>query len=686
MDEKEYLSKTLKILDEKINESRQHAKAMEQQLKEKMAEKAENYSEIVRGGDLPDAWQNIDRAEEREQLAQKELSRLLLQKKNPYFARLDYKKTGETNPQKIYIGIGTLTYDQKLYVTDWRAPISSLYYDYDLGQASFKVNNKVYTGEITRKRQYKIENGQLVSFFDTDTTINDDILKEILSKNASTKMKQIVSSIQKEQNQILRKDLDENILVQGIAGSGKTSIVLHRAAYLLYKHRDLIKSNDILILSPNNVFSSYISNVLPELGEDNLVETTFAHIVHSELKRPIESREEMLDKIASNPKQETLNEISYKSSYEYLDSLLRFLKGALIETYQPEDLVYVVGEDSDGNQEKVVFSAEETKQLFFKTFKGLDFYERINKIAWQYAMYFTTRRNYTKTQNRELKERFKQILFKFLPIRETEKVFEVFMAREHLEYKNKNTISYMDKGAYLLINHFLFGFSHDFSAKYLIIDEMQDFTPVDIYVFKKLWNCPCIVVGDIHQCIEKTLPEEYLSLTADFLGCKLITLNKTYRPTKEIALFSSSLIGEKNVEYVNRSGQPPKLYISQDQASLIASLIKKDCNEFEHIAIICKCNKEAKEVYNSLKDKISCSLMKDPEDYNNRINVTTCATAKGIEFDAVFIPNLSQENYNNNIDKNILYVSSTRALHKLFFTCDKPKSHFLKDVQEEHID
>ena len=515
-------------------------------------------------------------------------------------------------------------------------------------------------------------------------TINDDILQEILSRNVTIKMKQIISSIQKEQNSIVRDDMGTNILVQGVAGSGKTSIALHRAAYLLYKHRKLIKSSEICIISPNNIFSSYISDVLPQLGEDNLVETTFAQVARAEIKRPIQTREDMLDEIATNPKQELLNEISYKSSYEYLDDLLRFLKGKFVETFTPQTLSFVVAEDIEGNKETIDFTAEQTKEMFFKTFKGLDLYERINKIAWHYAMYFTERRHYSKEQNKALKERFKRLLYKFLPIRDIDKVFQIFMMREDFEVPKGNSIKYMDKGTYLAIKHFIYGFDHDFSAKYLIIDEMQDFTPVDIYVFKKLWHCPMIVVGDVNQCIEKNVTEEYLNLTSDFLGCKLIKLNKTYRSTKEIAKFANELVGLNDVEFVNRHGDEPIVYQTNDQAKIIKEITEKDKN-LEHIAVICKCKKEAKAMYDKLKKVIDCKLLEEPEDYNERVLVTTCAMAKGIEFDGVIIPNCSTDNYHNTIDKNIIYVSATRALHKLYFTCENTPSVFVRNLEVKEI-
>ena len=675
-----HLSATIKVINKKIEKAQIELADLKRLFEEKRLELGNNFYEYKQGQDLSGTFTSMSQIEEQQLGLEKEISKLRNQNNSPYFARIDFQTSSAL--QKVYIGLGSIIYNKKVYAVDWRSPIASLYYEYELGDAQYHINDKVIKGALTLKRQYKIENQQLLSYFDTNLTINDEILQEILSKHASDKMRQIVSTIQKEQNAIIRTEKTENILVQGVAGSGKTSIALHKAAYLLYKHRRSLKSSDILVLSPNNIFSSYISEVLPQLGEDNLVETTFAQLVRTELKRPIEPREDMLDEIATKADQDTLNEISYKSSYEFLDSLLRFLKGPLTDIFSPKTLRYVIKEKDEGNEE-IVFTEEETRNLFFKTFKGYDFYERIYKIAWQYGMVFTEKRHYNKMQHRGLKDRFKHILYSFMPISDVEQIFQIFMAREKLSAKKTNTIKYMDKGTYLAIKHYLYGLDHDFSAKYLIIDEMQDFTPVDIYMFKKIWSCPYMIVGDVNQCIEKTLSKEYLQLTADFLGCNVYNLNKTYRSTQEIASFANNMIGIKNVEYVNRRGQSPKVIQTENQGQTIAKIITEECSDFDHIAIICKCNKEAKEICKQLNGKIDYVLMKEPEDYKNKVLVTTCATAKGIEFDAVIVPNADEENYKNSLDKNILYISSTRALHKLYFTCQNQPSKYLKNAIQE---
>ena len=350
-----HLSATIKVINKKIEKAQIELADLKRLFEEKRLELGNNFYEYKQGQDLSGTFTSMSQIEEQQLGLEKGISKLRNQNNSPYFARIDFQTSSAL--QKVYIGLGSIIYNKKVYAVDWRSPIASLYYEYELGDAQYHINDKVIKGALTLKRQYKIENQQLLSYFDTNLTINDEILQEILSKHASDKMRQIVSTIQKEQNAIIRTEKTENILVQGVAGSGKTSIALHKAAYLLYKHRRSLKSSDILVLSPNNIFSSYISEVLPQLGEDNLVETTFAQLVRTELKRPIEPREDMLDEIATKADQDTLNEISYKSSYEFLDSLLRFLKGPLTDIFSPKTLRYVIKEKDEGNEE-IVFTEE----------------------------------------------------------------------------------------------------------------------------------------------------------------------------------------------------------------------------------------------------------------------------------------------------------------------------------------
>lgn len=200
----------------------------------------------------------------------------------PYFGRIDFQEEKEdSNVMPLYIGIHTF-YDSESKATliyDWRAPISSMFYDYELGTASYQSPSGKINGEISLKRQYRIRNGKMEFMIESSLTVHDDILQKELSANADDRMKNIVATIQREQNRIIRNEEARILIIQGVAGSGKTSIALHRIAYLLYAFNDHISSKDILIISPNRVFADYISNVLPELGEEIVPQTGMEEIL-----------------------------------------------------------------------------------------------------------------------------------------------------------------------------------------------------------------------------------------------------------------------------------------------------------------------------------------------------------------------------------------------------------------------
>ena len=204
----------------------------------------------------------------------KSMNRLL---PSPYFGRIDFQEDGLDFSEQIYIGVSSFVDEDGLsfLVYDWRTPIASLYYDYSPGAASYDTPGGRIEGTMELKRQYQIHDGQIRNMFDTSVTIGDELLQQVLGKGADSQMKSIVATIQKEQNAIIRNDKSRMLIVQGAAGSGKTSAALQRVAYLLYKHRERLKADQIVLFSPNPMFNSYVSTVLPELGEENMQQTTF---------------------------------------------------------------------------------------------------------------------------------------------------------------------------------------------------------------------------------------------------------------------------------------------------------------------------------------------------------------------------------------------------------------------------
>lgn len=296
--------------------------------------------------------------------AHNQVTRLKRLKQSPYFGRINFLEDGEKSEDSIYLGIHSF-YDEsteQFLVYDWRAPISSLYYDYSVGRANYKAPNETISGEMTLKRQYVIRNGEIKSMFDTGVTIGDTLLQEVLGNNANTQMKSIVSTIQKEQNQIIRNEKSRLLVVQGAAGSGKTSAALQRVAYLLYRYRDTLHADQIVLFSPNAMFNSYVSTVLPELGEDNMKQTTFQEYLEShidrkfELEDPFTQMEYILTRMEEQGYNTRLKGIRYKASAAFIQVVDHYVAYLKQEGMLFKDIKF---------RGKVVISQEQIKEQFY---------------------------------------------------------------------------------------------------------------------------------------------------------------------------------------------------------------------------------------------------------------------------------------------------------------------------------
>jgi len=335
--ESKYLKKVLKELKSQKLHALEQLKSLEVQKTQLSKQYADDYYEmddeeaLTEGARLAEFDNLID-------FTSQKIDRLRRQEYSPYFGRIDFVQQGKRKQNSYYIGVNNLVKNGEMpLVCDWRAPVSSLFYDYELGRAEYIAPQGKVEGEIKLKRQYQVKDGKLLSAFNSSLTIGDDILKSVLSGNATNKMKTIVSTIQKEQNKIIRANINGNMLVQGVAGSGKTSIALHRVAYLLYQNKNTLKAEDVLILSPNKLFGEYIADVLPELGEENISQMSFYRLAKEQLKflgLELEKREKSLNNITNNTIK--LNEIAYKHTYDFYESLQEFCKAYFNLNFKPK--------------------------------------------------------------------------------------------------------------------------------------------------------------------------------------------------------------------------------------------------------------------------------------------------------------------------------------------------------------
>lgn len=637
---------------------------------------------------------------------------------SPYFGRIDFVEENESTNEKCYIGLSNLIdEDYDFLVYDWRAPISSMFYDYETGQASYECPEGLISGEITSKRQYKINNGKIEYMFDSNISIEDEVLQELLSKNSDDKMKGIVTTIQREQNKVIRNEDYKNLIVQGAAGSGKTSVALHRIAYLLYKHKDKITPQNIIIFSPNNIFNDYISNVLPQLGEDNMYQTTFKDYMHKELSNQFkkETTSEMMEYILdSNEKltyQDRIKNIKFKTSVEFMNILKQYVN--YLETMDRGFKDIIV-------RGKLIISSKDIQKLFFEDYSNLPVKRRLEKIksrivfliepyekAWIDEIYkelfqsgdYIDKEEMIEKSNlivkKKLKKTYEKIsqMTKFNLIEIYKGVFKnlnMFLDKTNIEYDdsfiehiktytldnlNARILNYEDQVALLYLKGVLGDMPNTSQIKYVIIDEAQDYTPLQYEIFYHLFKSASMtILGDINQSINPFMNVGNYDNIYDISknDTCIINLTKSYRSTMEITKFSRKLLPKSiNDEYVERHGDEPNVIGFLDENHMHEKLIEDikayRQKKYKSIGIITKTARETREVYSLLKaNNIDIvSIEKDDDDYVNGVLVIPSYLAKGLEFDAVFIYNASDKKYNSEDERLLLYTCCTRALHVL---------------------
>lgn len=627
--------------------------------------------------------------------------------KSAYFARIDFETEDDIIP--VYIGIATLSDGTDFYVYDWRAPISSMFYDYEMGEAKYTTpeGNEI-KGKIILKRQYKIEGENIVQIFDTDMQIIDDILKQMLGSKSSDKMRNIVNTIQKEQNKIIRKRDVDLLVVQGPAGSGKTSVAMHKIAYLLYAEKNNINNSNILIISPNDIFSDYISNVLPEIGEDNVYQTTFMDFIRGHLDFKIKgSLNDLYEEVyKTNPKSKTksveYNSIMLKYGATYINLLENYISSKRNEILGISDIVIdgkVVIEKS--YLEKLASELESNGVSLLTQGKRL-----IEKIVLHLTIKLGAKQNATiqkikKALEANLNKLKVKSLFTDLYSNEDrfvnmiEEIYNVTgtSAKNRLSIKSlhdifvytssllaKNTIPFEDVVGYLYLKDRILGSSVQSKIKYVLIDEAQDYTIMQYRILAHLFKRANItILGDINQSImpfasHKNYESIINILKQDRPGIKydMNYLTKTYRSTYEINMFCKHIIGDTNMyNQVDRHGD--EVSIIKDNDEMKKTKVLKDALElkkfYNTIAIITKTQEEAnklKECLEGNKKASSFKLITGKEKLftADKIFIIPSYLAKGLEFDAVLVYNASDKVYPDEF-KNLLYVVCTRALHKL---------------------
>ena len=566
-------------------------------------------------------------------------------KQNPYFGRIDFKTEDEVI--KVYVGIYGFNYENRNYIFDWRAPISNLFYDYGIGKAKYEAPIGTINGDIILRRQYKIENGTIERIIESEININDEMLQEVLSNNSSDKMKNIVTTIQKEQNEIIRDTSNKYMIIQGVAGSGKTSVALHRIAYLLYKEKNLSYSN-ILIFSPNDIFTEYISDVLPELGERNVLNTTFNDLLEQYLKKfaKLEKFSDFLEKVYEN---------NIKPNYIFDRNELDYF----IQDYIKSHIFH-----RNINVAKEMFNKFELNDLLLNKYKKLSLMERISNLA----EYLCNKLNVSIRKN---KRKIENLIISELGISlDPVSIFLEFLKVKGIEKEIINKIDYEDLEYIIYIYFELNGYPYNSNIKHVVIDEAQDYSELQFYILRKCFEKAYFtILGDVNQAINPYCQYNSLEELSDVFsdGYKYIELNNTYRSSPEILDYSNTILGIKNIKSIRSSnGIPVKHYNNNENVDEIVKNIQYIYEHgFKNVAIITKNSAETNKMYNK--------LMKKNTEYNftknmikkDCISIMPSYLAKGLEFDGVIIYNDINDMYNDD-EKKLYYVAVTRAQHVLF--------------------
>jgi len=686
-----------------------------------------------------------------------QLGRLL---RSPYFARVDFRESGKPNVQVIYIGISSLM-DQdtgKHLVYDWRAPVSSIYYDCELGPAEYEAPLGTVTGDILLKRHFRIKDGRLELMFDNSLTIYDEMLQEALSKATGDQMRSIVNTIQRGQNRVIRGENRGALVVQGSAGSGKTVIALHRAAYLLYKHRTTMSAKSILMFSPGRLFVAYTSPVLPELGEEPILQISFGDFAADRLKtsaqdvaplydvaslhleHQADQLEFLLDRIGTQTHEVRSAAIHLKGSTEFSDLLVRYARRL---TENAEGLGHVTFRG------KAVMPKAESAKLLRSEYAYLPLEKRVHKIKrrveWLLdevqerraaeisreliespdSAYLFAReiRRMSRTRAHEEVQPVRDRVRAWRPVSSFRAYAQLFEDEELLRSLGgerlaasvprlndvcghtlaslrSGNVAYEDLAPLLLLQGLIDGFPDLGDVRHVIVDEVQDYTPVQHEVLRRTFpGASFTLLGDVNQSMNPdtgpTTHEELSQQAARAYGVTgpvvPVKLTESYRSTREITEFTKAILaGGEPIESIERPGELPVVARSGSREALAqaaaADVAGITADGLKSIAVICKTARESWAAFDDLGGLKEFKAMKPylvgplESRFRRGVLVIPSYLAKGLEFEAVVIYDAGRIQYSVPGDRRVLYTACTRALHRLHVHYTGELSPFIAEV------
>ncbi|MCR5888822.1 AAA family ATPase [Hymenobacter sp. J193] len=673
-EEKEYLEE----IKEKLTLAIRRVDDAVRQFSTELRQKKEYIHEHQSGMDDADmvaAGQSIDRMAFTGEAAVSRKRRLIKLRQSPYFGRIDFLAPNQTTTP-VYIGVHTFL-DERLHqslIYDWRAPISSLFYDFELGEASYPTPSGTVRGHIELKRQYRIRDGRLEFMLDSGVNIHDDVLQRELAKSSDDKMKNIVATIQRDQNAVIRNEEAVVMVIQGVAGSGKTSIALHRIAFLLYRFRDTIAAKDILIISPNKVFADYISNVLPELGEEHIPEMGMEELAADllESQYSFQTFFEQVSALLETHDAAFIERIRFKSSFEFLSQLNQYL-------LHIENNYFSLSELRVG---RTVVPAAFIQQKF-KGYHRVPLLQRFALVANDVRAYVrdAAGRKLTGQEKGTIGEAIPR-MFRFSNVLDFYRDFFRWIGRpELLRQDHGGRLEYADVFALIYLRLRLAGLPAYDHVRHLLIDEMQDYTPVQYAVLSRLFRCRKTILGDVSQTVNPYSASSAETIERVFPQADVVKLYRSYRSTIEITAFAQRITPNPDIIPLERHGQEPVVapFASKEaELAAIQGLITNFQSAKSHsLGIICKTLRQAEQLHEALQAPGVHLLTEESTVFKEGVIVTTAHLAKGLEFDEVIVPFASARNYKTAVDKSMLYVACTRAMHQLTLTYTGELTPFL---------
>lgn len=677
-EEREYLEEIKEQLTLAIRRVDDAVRQFSNELREKKQYIHEHQSGMDEA-DMVAAGQSINRMAFTGEAAVSRKRRLYKLGQSPYFGRLDFAPQNQA-AAPVYIGVYSFFDEQQRrnLIYDWRAPISSLFYDFELGEASYLTPSGPIHGTIELKRQYKIQDGRLEFMLDSAVNIHDDVLQRELAQASDDKLKNIVATIQRDQNAVIRNESASVMVIQGVAGSGKTSIALHRLAFLLYRYRESIAAKDILIISPNKVFADYISNVLPELGEEHIPELEMDELAADLLDNrfTFQTFFEQVSALLEAPDAAFIERIHFKSSFEFLSQLNQYL-------LHMENNYFTVTELRVG---RTIVPVSFIQQKF-RAYHRVPLLKRFALVANDVRAHVrdAAGRKLTGPEKATIGEAIPR-MFKLNNVLDLYRDFYRWIGRPELfRIDHRLRLEYADVFALIYLRLRLEGITAYDHIKHLLVDEMQDYTPVQYAVLSRLFACRKTILGDVSQRVNPYSASSAEAIERVFPQAEVVRLYRSYRSTMEITAFAQRLVPNPHLIPLERHGQEPTIVpcpSHEQELETLQQLLASFRHSGNHsLGVICKTLRQAEQAYQALQAPDVHLLTAESTSFKEGVIITTAHLAKGLEFDAVIVPFVSARTYKTEVDKSMLYVACTRAMHQLTLTYTGHLTGFLSSKE-----